>query len=82
MSEPRSLLEISYKQGNTTTPRARWARMMVVQHPWTWAQSPTEKGKKGGKSKNEKGINKGGKFDKKGKPPPPKKFNGECSYCK
>ena len=38
-----------------------------------------DKGKKGGKSKSDKGVNKGGKFDKKGKPPPPKKFNGECS---
>ena len=37
-----------------------------------------DKGKKGGKTKSD---NKGGKFDKKGKPPPPKKFNGECSYC-
>ena len=32
-----------------------------------------DKGKKGGKSKSEKGVNKGGKFDKKGKPPPPRR---------
>ena len=41
-----------------------------------------DEGKKGKPGKQDKGVNKGGKFDKaKGSKTQPKKFNGECSYC-
>ena len=46
MSEPRSLCEISFKQGNTTTPRASWARTMVEQHPWMLVQCPLTRGRR------------------------------------